>query len=59
MKVSVVMPAYDAAATIAEALESLLAQTHREWEAVVVDDGSRDATAAVVQALAASDAGRR
>ncbi|MFN2163223.1 MAG: glycosyltransferase family 2 protein [Candidatus Promineifilaceae bacterium] len=33
MQVSVVMPAYNAAATIAETLESLLAQTYPDWEA--------------------------
>ena len=56
MKVSVVMPACDAAATIAQALESLAAQTHREWEAVVVDDGSRDDTAKVVEGFTRRDA---
>lgn len=56
MKVSVVIPAYDAAETLAETLESLLAQTHPEWEAIVVDDGSRDGTAAVVEAFTARDA---
>ena len=56
MNVSVVIPAYDAADTIADTLESLLAQTHREWEAVVVDDGSRDDTAKVVEGFTRRDA---
>jgi glycosyltransferase involved in cell wall biosynthesis len=56
MNVSVVIPAYDAADTIADTLESLLAQTHRGWEAIVVDDGSRDATATVVEAFTKRDA---
>jgi glycosyltransferase involved in cell wall biosynthesis len=45
--VSVVTAARDAEATVARALESLLAQTFRDWEAIVVDDGSSDGTAAV------------
>ena len=43
--VSVIIAAHNAAGTIRETLESLSAQTHREWEAIVVDDGSDDATA--------------
>lgn len=42
--VSVVIPAYNAAAHIAEALNSLSAQTCREMEVIVVDDGSVDGT---------------
>jgi glycosyltransferase involved in cell wall biosynthesis len=40
--VSVVVPAYDSAAFIGETLDSVLAQTHTEFEVVVVNDGSRD-----------------
>ena len=46
--VSVVIPAYNAAAHIADALESLGAQTCREMEIIVVDDGSVDATHDIV-----------
>ncbi|HEY0835570.1 MAG TPA: trifunctional glycosyltransferase/class I SAM-dependent methyltransferase/polysaccharide deacetylase [Azospirillum sp.] len=53
--ISVIVPAYDAASTIAAALASLSAQTKTDWEAIVVDDGSRDDTARVVAALAAED----
>ena len=37
--VSVVIPARNAEATIAETLASLVAQTYPAWEAIVVDDG--------------------
>lgn len=54
-RVSVIVPAFNAAATIAETLESLLAQTFRGWEAIVVDDGSTDATDGVVRTFTARD----
>jgi glycosyltransferase involved in cell wall biosynthesis len=44
MRVSVVMPAFDAEATVGAAISSVLWQTYRDFEVVVVDDGSRDAT---------------
>jgi glycosyltransferase involved in cell wall biosynthesis len=48
--VSVIMPAFDEEAFIAEALESVLAQTHRPVEVIVVDDGSGDRTAEIAAA---------
>lgn len=53
--VSVVIPAYNAAATLDETLHSVRAQTHRALEIIVVDDGSTDATAAIVQQHASAD----
>ncbi len=53
--VSVIVPAHDAAAFIQATLESALAQTHAHLEVIVVDDGSRDATPAIVTELAAQD----
>lgn len=46
--VSVVIPAYNAAATLADTLDSVIGQTYPHIEIVVVDDGSRDATAEVL-----------
>ena len=44
MKVSVVMPVRDGERFLVEAVESVLAQTERDLELIVVDDGSTDAT---------------
>jgi glycosyltransferase involved in cell wall biosynthesis len=42
--VSVIMPAYNAAAYLAEAVSSVQAQTYEDWELVIVDDASSDTT---------------
>lgn len=47
--VTIVMPAYNAERFIAEAIESVLAQTYPNWELFVVDDGSMDRTAEVAK----------
>lgn len=52
----VIIPARDAARTIANAMTSVLAQTAPDLRLFVVDDGSRDDTARIVQRFAASDA---
>lgn len=47
--VSVIMPAFNAATTIVASVESVLEQTYTKWELIVVDDGSGDATLAVLE----------
>lgn len=54
--VSILIPAYNAAPFIGEALRSIQAQSYAHFEAIIVDDGSRDETASVVQDFAAADA---
>jgi glycosyltransferase involved in cell wall biosynthesis len=53
--VSVLMPCFDAAATVDEAVESILAQTYTDFELVAVDDGSKDDTRARLEAWAERD----
>jgi glycosyltransferase involved in cell wall biosynthesis len=47
--VSILTPAYNAEPFIAEALDSAIAQTYSDWELLVVNDGSTDGTAGVVE----------
>lgn len=54
--ISVILPAYDAAAHLDGAIASVLAQTWRELELVVADDASSDGTAALVEAWRRRDA---
>jgi len=51
-RVSVVLPVFNAVATVRRAVESVRAQTWADWELVVVDDGSTDGTREVLRALA-------
>src|SRR3954469_22016354 len=53
--ISVIMPAFDAAAYLHVAVESVLAQTFSDLELLIVDDGSTDGTVAVAERYAARD----
>ena len=54
-KVSVIIPAHEAEATLPRTLRSVLVQTHRDLEILVVDDGSRDDTFAVAERMGSLD----
>jgi len=53
--ISVIIPAFNAEATLGATLASVAAQTHRQLEILVVDDGSTDSTAKVIAGAAAVD----
>ena len=53
--ISIIVPAYNIAPFLPRCLDSILAQTHRELEIFVVDDGSTDETGAIVDAYAVRD----
>lgn len=49
VKVSVIIPAYNGDRYIGEAINSILSQTYRDYEIIVVDDGSTDSTRQVIE----------
>lgn len=56
MKFSIVIPVYNVAPWLRECLDSVLAQTCGDWEAICVDDGSPDGAGAILDEYAARDA---
>ncbi len=55
ISVSVVMPAFNAEKTVAQAISSVLAQTHRNLELLIVDDNSTDRTSEIAAEYARRD----
>ncbi|MES2762087.1 MAG: glycosyltransferase family A protein [Bacteroidota bacterium] len=53
--VSIIIPAYNYAGYIGECLDSVLSQSAKDWECIVVDNGSTDNTAEVVKKYAVKD----
>lgn len=54
-KVSVIITCYNLAETLPRAMDSVKAQTYKDWEVVIVDDASPDSTPEVAATLTASD----
>ena len=55
MMFSVIIPVYNVAPYLRECLDSVLAQTYSDWEAICVDDGSTDGSGAILEEYAAQD----
>ncbi len=54
-EISILLPVFNGAAYLREQVQSVLAQSHRDFELLVHDDGSTDGSAAIVKDLAAGD----
>ena len=55
MKISVVVPVYNAEKYLAKCIDSVLKQTYTDWELILIDDGSTDGSADIVDRAAAGD----
>jgi teichuronic acid biosynthesis glycosyltransferase TuaG len=53
--VAVIMPCHNGERTLRQAVESVLAQTFTDWELVIVDDGSTDGSASIIEQMAAAE----
>lgn len=53
--VSIITPTYNAERTIASCIESVMAQTYQDWELLITDDCSQDATVDIIRRYAAAD----
>ena len=53
--ISILLPVWNAAATLPACLQSVQRQTERRWQCIIVDDGSRDASRAYAQQFADQD----
>jgi glycosyltransferase involved in cell wall biosynthesis len=55
-KVTVLTPTYNGAQFIGETVKSIQAQTFKDWEYIIVDDGSTDGTLTILDKMASNDA---
>ena len=53
--ISVIVPIYNVEAYLRRALDSILSQTHKDWEAILVDDGSTDSSGQIAEEYARND----
>ena len=54
-KVSIIMPVYNKSAYLSSTFDALLSQTYQEWELIVVNDGSTDGSAAIIEEFVQKD----
>ena len=53
--ISVIIPVYNAEAYVGRCVQSLIAQTYQDWEALLIDDGSTDRSLEVCGNLSRTD----
>lgn len=53
--VSIITPCYNGAKYISETIESVIAQTYSDWEMIIIDDGSKDNSAEIINAYVKKD----
>lgn len=58
-QISVIIPVYNSEATVKRCLDSVAAQTFKSYEVIIVDDGSNDGSAGIINAFCESNAGFR
>ena len=56
MKVSVIVTCYNQEAFLNESLGSVARQTYRDWECIIIDDGSTDTSAQIAKSWQEKDA---
>lgn len=53
--ISIILPVYNGEKYLSESVDSILSQTYKTWELIIVDDGSTDNTASIAQQFAKRD----
>lgn len=55
VKISIIVAAYNVAEWLPRCIQSIIAQTHTNWELILIDDGSEDATGKIADSFAEQD----
>ena len=55
IKVSIIMPAYNAEQSVRSSIDSVIRQSYKNWELLIVNDCSKDGTLAVIKEYEESD----